>query len=467
MRQLSGLDASFLNLETPSTPLHVASVAILDGETADFDAIRDHIEKRLHLLPPFRWKLAQIPFGLDHPYWIDDPDFDLEFHVRRIALPPPGDDQQLADQVSRIHARPLDRSRPLWELYYIDNVHGGDVAILTKMHHAAVDGASGAEILTTLLDVSPEPAEVEAPPSNRDILRYPSQFEMLARGGVGVLLRPTHAWRVVRHTVQALPAIGRQVGAMLSIIQPEEKALARPKMQAPKTPFNAPITPHRRFAFGSVSLDTVKAIKNAQGTTVNDVIMAAAAGALRRYLIGKDALPDRPLQAMVPVSVRTADEQGTMGNRVTTIVATLPTDVDDPLERLQQVHAVMQVAKERDAVPADLLSDFTEFAPPAVAATAARAVARLRWADRFRTPVNLVISNIPGPNVPLYYAGARLEHLYPVSAIIDGIGLNLTLQSYMGSIDFGLVSCRDLVPDLSDLLEMFEEEFVILEEAAL
>ncbi|NNF64023.1 MAG: wax ester/triacylglycerol synthase family O-acyltransferase [Acidimicrobiia bacterium] len=467
MRQLSGLDASFLNLETPSTPLHVASVAILDGDTADFDAIRAHIEERLHLLPPFRWKLAQVPFGLDHPYWIDDPDFDIEFHVRRIALPAPGDDQQLADQVSRIHARPLDRSRPLWELYYIDNVHGRDVAILTKMHHAAVDGASGAEILTTLLDVTPVPGEFEAPPASRDVLRYPSQLEMLARGGAGVLMRPAHAWRTMRRTVQALPAIGRQVGAMLSLVQPEEKALARPKMQAPPTPFNAPITPHRRFAFGSVSLDTVKEIKSAQGTTVNDVIMAAAAGAIRRYLIDKDALPDRPLQAMVPVSVRTSDEKGTMGNRVTTIVAMLPTDLDDPLERLQRVHEVMQVAKERDAVPADLLSDFTEFAPPAVAARAARAVARLRWADRFRTPVNLVISNIPGPNVPLYYAGARLKHLYPVSAIVDGIGLNLTLQSYMGSIDFGLVSCRDLVPDLATLLAMLEDEFAILEEAAL
>jgi WS/DGAT/MGAT family acyltransferase len=273
--------------------------------------------------------------------------------------------------------------------------------------------------------------------------------------------------RTLRHTAQALPAVGRQVSETMSRIMPEEQAMARPKVQAPPTPFNAQITPHRRFAFGSVSLDTVKAIKNARGTTVNDVVMAACAGALRRYLLERGELPDRQLQAMVPISVRTDGDEGTMGNKVTALVAMLATDHDDPLERLDQTHAAMEVAKDRNAVPADLLSDYSQFATPAVGARAARVVARLRLADRFRPPVNLVISNIPGPNFPLYYAGAKLLHLYPVSAIVDGIGLNITLQSYLGSLDFGLVSTPEMVPDLWDLLDLLVDEFAELASAAL
>lgn len=467
MRQLSGVDASFLNIETPSTPMHVASISIIDGEAFDFEKARAHIQSRLHLLPPFRWKLVEVPFGIDHPYWIEDPDFDLDFHLRRIALPAPGDDQQLAEQVARIHGRALDRSRPLWEIYFIENVHGKDVGVLTRLHHAAIDGASGAEILTTLLDLSPEPDEVEAEVPESEPDRLPSQLEMLARGTFGVVTRPAHAMRTLRHTAQALPAVGRQVSETMSRIMPEEQAMARPKVQAPPTPFNAQITPHRRFAFGSVSLDTVKAIKNARGTTVNDVVMAACAGALRRYLLERGELPDRQLQAMVPISVRTDGDEGTMGNKVTALVAMLATDHDDPLERLDQTHAAMEVAKDRNAVPADLLSDYSQFATPAVGARAARVVARLRLADRFRPPVNLVISNIPGPNYPLYYAGAKLLHLYPVSAIVDGIGLNITLQSYLGSLDFGLVSTPEMVPDLWDLLDLLVDEFAELASAAL
>ncbi len=462
MQQLTGLDDSFLNWETPSTPLHVASVTIIDGDGYDYDRFARHVESRLHLLPPFTRKLVEVPFGIDHPYWVEDPDFDLEFHLRRIALPAPGDDLQLAEQVARIHGRALDRSRPLWEMYLIEGVHGKDVGVLTRMHHAAIDGVSGAEILTILLDTSPDvEAPAVLPPLVRE--RVPSQVEMLARGSLGLLTSPARAVRTAGRTLQALPAVGSRLARLR---RPDDEAIGRPKVQAPPTPFNAPITPHRRFAFGSVSLDAVKAVKNARGTTVNDVVMAACAGALRRYLVAHDALPDRPLQAMVPISVRTDAEKGAMGNRVTSLVAVLPTDVDDPLERLARTHAAMQTAKERDAVPADLLADYSQFATPAVAARAARAVARLRLAERFRPPVNLVISNIPGPNFPLYYAGARMKALYPVSAIVDGIGLNITLQSYMGSLDFGLVSCRELVPDLWDLWSMLEDEFGELSKAA-
>ncbi len=467
MQQLSGLDDSFLNGETSSTPLHVASITIIDGADYDYERFQAHVESRLHLLPPFTRKLVEVPFGIDHPYWVEDPDFDLEFHLRRIALPAPGDDHQLAAQVARIHGRPLDRSRPLWEMYLIEGVHGHDVGVLTRLHHAAVDGVSGAEILTILLDTSPDVEPPDAlPPRPRE--RIPSELEMLARGTLSLLTRPAHAVRTAQRTLQQLPAVGSRIGeAVARLRREDDDVIARPRVQAPPTPFNRTITPQRRFAFGSVPLDDVKRIKNARGTTVNDVVMAACAGALRRYLLSHDALPDRPLQAMVPISVRTEAEAGTMGNRVTTLVAILPTDVDDPLERLARTHAAMQLAKARDAVPADLLSDYSQFATPAVAARAARAVARLRWADRLRPPVNLVISNIPGPSFPLFYAGARMKALYPVSAIVDGIGLNITLQSYMGSLDFGLVSCRELVPDLWDLMAMLHAEFDELKRVAL
>lgn len=458
MRQLTGLDTNFLNLETANSPLHVGSVIVLEGAVA-YDEIRAVIEDRLHLLAPFRWRLLETPLGIDHPYWIDDPDFDVEFHVRRIAVPAPGDARQLSDIVARIHARPLDRRRPLWEVYVIEGLEEGHTGVQSKIHHAAIDGVSGTELLTILLDVTPD-ADPPEPPGELPRDRIPTTAELLLRGSINLVAQPWRAFQAVRRTAEALPLLGRYAKSLLpeTWSDGDGELLAQPRLQAPRTRFNDMISPHRRWAFGSVSLEDVKKVKNAHGVTVNDVVMTMCAGALRTYLRDRDELPAAPLQAMVPISVRTKDQQGAMGNQVSGMVALLPTHLDKPLERLEHAHDAMVIAKENDAVPANVLADYSEFAMPAVAARAARAVTRAGWARRFRAPWNVVISNVPGPQFPLYLAGAQLRHVFPVSAIIDGSGLNITLQSYLGSLDFGLVADRDMAPDLWDLMGLIQSE---------
>lgn len=462
MEQLSGLDAIFLDLETPNAPMQVGSLVLLEARDPPigYDDIRRTVEERLHLLPPFRRRLAEVPLGIDHPYWFDDPDFDIEYHVRRLAVLPPGSPTQLAEMVARMHARRLDRSRPMWEMNVIEGLPDGDLALYTKLHHAAVDGVSGAEMLTILLDLVPDPPPPQPGPPPSDE-RAPSSVEMFARGAAGLAARPWRALGLARQTLGSLPFLGRYAEMALPG-RGGPRHLSTPRLQAPATPFNSAISPRRTFAFGSLPLADVKAVKDAFGVTVNDVVMAMCAGALRRYLEASGDLPDEPLQAMVPISVRTEDERGAMGNRVTSLVALLRTDLDDPVERLHAAHDAMATAKEHDAVPADLLMDFSQFSMPAITARAARLVARAHWADRFRTPFNVVISNVPGPQIPLYLAGARLRAVYPVSAIVDGIGLNITLQSYSGSLDFGLVADRAIAPDVDVMIGYLAEELAAL-----
>lgn len=480
MQQLTGLDTSFLNMETPTTYGHVSGLAIFDPSTAPgpvtFEDVRQLIEDRLHLLAPFRRRLVEVPFGIDHPYWIEDPDFDLDFHVRHIGLPPPGDARQLGEQVSRIVARPLDRTRPLWELYVIEGLEGGHTAQLTKIHHCAIDGVSGAEILTTLLDISPEPRKVDPPRRAWRPEPVPTQIEMLARGLWGISGTPRKAIRVGRQAVRHLPALARSLGIgdlpgsglIDSVLgRRADPMLSQATTPAPRTPINREITPHRRFAFGSLSLDDVKEIKKQLGVTVNDVVMAICAGALRRYLDERRELPADPLIAMVPVSIRTESQKGSFGNQVSAMTASLHTHIADPLQRLHAIHDSMKIAKEQhQALPATLLQDFAQFAPPAVAARAARVIARATVANWMDVPFNVVISNVPGPQFPIYGVGAKLVASYPVSAINDGVGLNITVQSYNGQLDFGLVACRELMPDLWDLMDGLRESLAELREAA-
>jgi WS/DGAT/MGAT family acyltransferase len=488
MKQLSGLDASFLYMETPSQFGHVSSLSIFekpdDPKYDAFSAWRAQIDKRLHTLEPLRRRLRNVPMNLDHPFWIDDPDFDLDFHVRNTATPPPGSDRQLADLVARIIGRPLDRTRPLWETYVVEGLPDDRFAILTKVHHATIDGASGAELLTMMLDESPEGDDVRPPEDAWNPAPNPSDAEVLARAGANLARKPGRAillsTRVIRELGKstrnpALVAAANQVrgglrgplGALLNIGRdrsPEgETKGPLPSLSAPRTPFNAPITAHRRFAFRSTSLESVKGIKNALGATVNDVVMAVCAGGLRTWLEDHDALPDGPLNAMIPVSIRTGEETERWSNRVSGIFAALPTDEPDPVKRVQRVHESMNNAKELfDAIPADSLTDFAQFPPPAVFARAMRLSTRLMTRN---SPINLVISNVPGPRQPLYAAGSRLLHYYPVSTIVDGQGLNVTVQSYLDSLDFGLVSCRELVPDLWDMLDAIINDLAALGKA--
>ena len=466
MRQLTSLDAQFLALETGSQTGHVGGLAILDPSTAPGGGLscgdlRELIRERLPLLPPFRWKLAEVPLGLDYPYWVDDSDFDLDFHVREIALAKPGSDAQLAAQVARIHSRPLDRSRPLWELYLIEGLESGHTALLSKIHHAVIDGMSGAEIMGVLLDLSPEGREIEVPENGADghAGGQPGGAEMLGRGLLGL---PRYPLRALRAVPRAVPNIEDTPFATL----PGAGMIGRitggsretPKVAAPKTTFNGRISPHRRFAFGQLSLDEVKRIKNHYGCTVNDVVVAICASAIRRWLTEHGELPDGPLVSQVPVSVRRDDEFGTYGNRILLMSAPLYTNEDDPVQRLFLTHDAMKGVKERHkAIPAELLQDANHFIPPAVFSRAARLTFRLSTSRPGRPNWNLVISNVPGPQFPLYLGGAELQANYPVSVITHGMGLNITVMSYRGHLDFGILADRDQMPDVWKLIAWLRE----------
>jgi WS/DGAT/MGAT family acyltransferase len=480
MRQLTSLDAQFLALETARQSGHVGGVAILDpstapGGTLEVDDMKRLLAERLPLLPPFRWRLVEVPLGLDYPYWVDDPDFDLDFHVRELALPAPGDDRQLAEQVARIFSRPLDRARPLWELYVIQGLESGHVGTLTKIHHALIDGMSGAEIMGLLLDLEPEGRELPPAPEQLAESR-PGDLEMLGRGLLGL---PRYPLRALRSLPRAMPnleetpfgalpgagTVGRLAGRARGVVT-GDGAGPRSTLRAPKTSFNGRISPHRRFAFGQLSLDDVKEAKNAHGSTVNDVVVSICAGAVRRWLIEHGELPDEPLVAQIPVSVRTSEQAGTYGNRIMLMSAPLFTNVEDPVERLFHTHDAMGDMKERHrALPAELLQDANHFIPPAVFSRAARATFRLATSSPGRPTWNLVISNVPGPQFPLYMAGAELVANYPVSVITDGMGLNITVMSYRGHMDFGIVADRDQMTDVWCLIDWLGEELDALRPA--
>jgi len=481
MRQLTSLDAQFLALESDTQYGHVAGLAVLDpssapGRRLDLADIAHLIAERLPLLPPLRWRLAEVPFGLDHGYWVDDAGFDLDFHVRELALSAPGSDRQLAAQVARIISRPLDRARPLWEVYLISGLPDGQVALLTKIHHALVDGISGAEIMGLLLDLSPEgreppPADAIGPGD-----RWPSERELLARALLGL---PRYPLRLLRSLPSAVPnleeaapfntipgvsTLGRVAGRIDARLRGERPHVARSALKAPTTSFNRRVTPHRRFAFGQIPLDRVRAVKNDYGCTVNDVVVTICAGAVRRWLIEHDELPAEPLVAQIPISVRRRAERGTYGNRIMLMGAPLFTDEADPVRRLARTHEALAVMKDRHrALPAALLQDANNFIPPAVFAQAARLTFSLASSGTARPAWNLVVSNVPGPHVPLYCAGARLVANYPASVVTDGMGLNITVMSYCGHLDFGLVADREAMPDLWRLMDWLSEALFELE----
>ena len=484
MKQLSGLDASFLYMETPTTYGHVNGLAIYERPSPDFDpyqAAYERFDALLGRLEPMRRRLVEVPFQLDHPYWIDDPDFDLNYHVRHIGLAPPGGADQLAEQVSRIVGRKMDRSRPLWEAYVIEGLADGRWAMLTKTHHATIDGASGVLLLGILTDPSPDapmPEHVdwvgEAVPSDRELLDRTVRH-LMTNPVKGMRL----SLRMIRNFAEAagidsVSAIAQQTRDLIkqmaiggSVDTPEPTSRVRvPLTPAPPTPFNRTITPHRRFAMRSTALGNIKALKDATGCTVNDVVMAICSGALREYLLRHDALPDEPLRAMVPVSIRTGEEEDPWTNRVGGIIADLPTNCADPLERLRRCHEAMQDAKRQmDVLPAEDIAELAQVAPPLAATAAMRLQSRLRLADRVNLPTNVVISNVPGPRNALYFAGARMTNYIPVSTITDDMGLNITVHSYLDRLDFGLIADRELVPDLWDLVDLHIDEIGVLFDA--
>ena len=447
MKRLSGLDAGFVYMETPNNHMHVAATCVFDPSEIEggwsFERLRELISSRLHQVPPFRRRLLTVPFELHHPVWVEDPDFDIEYHVRRCALPSPGGDKELTEFAADIISRPLDRSRPLWEMYAVEGLENGMVAIVTKTHHAAVDGVSGAELAQILLDLSPTPTMGEPPEEEWKPERLPTDIELMAGAMLELTAQPARALKAVRRTAEVALTLRRRN---------REPDVAPPPglFAAPRTSINTSITPHRRFAYTQIPLDDVKAIKNAFGGKVNDVVLALCAGALRRYFDSLDEYLSDPLVAMVPLSVRTEEQKGDLGNKLSQMLVSLHTDIDDPVERLHAISEGTGHAKDQEGAigVSAMLEDWVEFAAPAVAARAARLYARTKMADRHRPLFNITISNVPGPNFPLYSAGARMIAMYPMGPIFDGGGLNITVMSYMGNMFFGLVGCRETVPDL-------------------
>jgi WS/DGAT/MGAT family acyltransferase len=463
MQRLTGIDAGFLYMETPTSPMHVAGLAVYDPSDSPgwtVDAVKEVLQQRLHLAPPYRRRLATVPLGLHHPVWIEDPDFDLGWHVRHVGVPSPGGRRELADLAANLVSLPLDRSRPLWEMWIIEGLEHGHVATLTKVHHAAIDGASGNELTVSLFDLSPEVAEVPPPEEPWRPDRVPTDPEL-----IGYALNS-----LARQPVRAVKTLRRTVATALNLRSANRQPDAAPPpapFSAPRTAINAALTPHRSYAMTTLSLAEVKRVKNAFGVTVNDVVLALCAGTLRRYFDARGEQLERPLVAMVPVSVRAETEKAAMGNRVSSMLASLATDVDDPVERLAVIHEGMRQAKEQQqAIGADTLTDWAEFAAPAVFSRAVRLYSRTRMADRHRPIFNVTISNVPGPPFPLYSAGARLTANYPMGPIFDGGGLNMTVMSYQDNLDFGLLACPELVDDVWSIADGLGDALEELTKAA-
>jgi diacylglycerol O-acyltransferase len=481
VKQLSGFDAAMLYMETSTTFCHVAGLMIFETPSPDFDphaAVYAKFASLVGELEPLRRRLKEVPLGLDHPYWVADADVDLGFHIRKIHLARPGMVDQLAELVSRLVGQPMDRSRPLWEVYVIDRLQSGRWALLSKYHHATIDGAAGQIMVEAFTDVKPD-APAPGPGPSWELEPLPRDVELLRRAVGNLVTHPFKAMRLGTRIVRQLAdsagidsvsgaaaRAGAGIKAVARLGKEDGPRIALPITTAPPTPWNKSITAKRRFAMCTTSLNNVKRLKDATGGTVNDIILAICAGGLRQYLLAHDALPDRPLRAMVPVSVRTGEEEDPWTNRVSAIAADLPTDCADPLERITRCREAMLDAKRRlDLVPATQLMDVTQFSTPVLATAALRLLSRLRLADRIAQPFNLLISNVPGSRQPLYFAGAQLCHTFPVSIVADGQGLNITVASYLDRLDFGFIVDRELVPDVWHLADMHLEEIGRLFEA--
>ena len=461
MQQLSGLDASFVYFESGNAPTHIGSFSICDQSSAPggrvtFKGILANIERRLHLARCFRQKLVRAPLDLDHPYWIEDPDFDLEFHVRHIALPHPGDWRQLCIQVARIHSRHLDLSRPLWEMYVIEGLDGieelppGSFALFTKIHHAAIDGVSGAEILGAIHDLEPE-AEPAPPTEAWRPGRSPNLVELATR---------TLA-NNVRYPFRFLQAAGRVAPSLATLLRAAPEGDDAPSAPAPRTRFNGPVSPHRVVEGRSFSLDEIREIRRrVPGATVNDVVLSVCSGALRRYLEHHGELPEESLVAMAPISVRAETERQSAGNQISVMFVTLFTQVADPLERLERVHKETQNSKvSAEAVGARTMTDITQFMPGALAGLATRLYTRFGLANSIRPFLNTVITNVPGPQIPLYFTGARMVALHGLGPVMDGMGIIHPVFSYSGRISIAVTACRDQLPDPAFYAECLQASY--------
>lgn len=449
MKPISGIDANFLYLETPTLHMHTIKVALLDpgGTAPSFDAIRRGLEARLDRLPPFRQRVAWVPFGLTHPFWVDDPDFDLRFHLARRRAPAPGGHHELCAVVSEIAGLPLDPRRPLWELTVVEGLEAGRVAFVAKLHHAIADGARAVELLQAALgeDVPAQPLPEPAP----------ARRTLLARGMRAVWLRLAGLPSLLLATLRGL----------LHLLQrTADPGSTRLPLPAPTTSFNRALGAERSFAVASLPLEPLRRIKRQHGVTLNDALMAVCAGAVRSYLIERGESVERPLVVGVPTNVRREGGPSEGGNHVGHLIAPLRTDIADPVARMHAIHVEMAEAKARDAaLGARLMERWAEFTPPGLARLVARSWSRWRIGGRVPPPINLVISNVPGPPGPIGIQGARLEALYSVGPILEGIGLNLTGWSYAGRLAVAALGCPESLPDPWKLVDRLPEALAELE----
>ncbi len=453
MERLSGLDASFLYLEGPSLHMHVAIAVVFDPTTVpggySFDHLQAQIERRTRRSPVFQRRLVEVPLRLGHPVWVRDPAFDIQYHVRRTAVPRPGGLLELAELAGDITGRQLDRSRPLWEIWVVEGLVHGRIAVIVKMHHSTVDGVSGAALLSVLFDVEADPGPGPEEPAPAEGARTPSSALLVAEAVAARAVKPFEVGLDLLRTGQRLLNVRRVR------LDPEHRGPhshgALP-LTAPRTSFNGSLTQRRQVAFSAIGLADVKRLTRATGTTVNDVVLAVCTGALRRYLATGDELPGKPLVAVVPVSVRPERSSPAGSNRVSSLFVQLPAQLDDPLERLLAIGEGTKGAKEEhSALGADTLVTWAEYATATTVGAAARLYSRLRLAERHRPIANIVISNVRGPDFPLFLAGAEMVEAFPLGPVMDGLGVNVTIMSYRGTLYWGIHGCPDTMPRIWEL----------------
>ncbi len=452
MQELAGIDATFLYLETETAHMHVVGTIVLDGEggTELFDRVRRRIASRLHEVPAFRQRLVHVPLRLGHPVWVDDPDFRLGAHLHRIALPQPGSMRELSDFVAHVAAIPLDRERPLWELWVVEGLADKRTALVCKFHHAAIDGVSGADLMQHLFDVDPDAADDEPPAWTPE--PAPSELTLLAHAVGELALQPARVVQTAAKTAVSLADVASAYLDPRSLVRNPALPLA-----SPETMVNDAISSDRSTAFGQVSLADIKTIKNALGMTVNDVILAACSLALREYLLEHDEVPDEPLVATIPVSMH-GDAHGPSNNAVSAMFVRLPTHLEKPLDHLRFVQSEAAEAKElHRSSRFALLAEWAEYASPTWFAALMNLYSRYNLAESHSPLYNLVVSNVPGPPMPLYCAGHRVLDCYPLGPIFEGSAVNLTVMSYVDRVDIGVIACPDVAPEIDHIVESFEK----------
>jgi WS/DGAT/MGAT family acyltransferase len=455
--RLTSIDASFLTNETSSAHMHVGAVLIFEGPPPRYEDFLEHVENRLHLVPRFRQKLAFPPVQTGRPFWVDDPTFNPTYHVRHSALPAPGSEEQLRNIVGRLFSQALDRSKPLWELWLVQGLEENRFAIVSKTHHALVDGVSGVDVGTVLFDMKPVPEQIE-PDEEWVANPSPSSAELAARGAAEAAEVP------VRLTRRALRAATHPTKAARKLAESAE-ALGEVAWNftnpAPDVPLNVKIGSHRRFMWERCQLEDFKRIKDALGGTVNDVVLTVVSGALRRWLDRRGIRTEGlELRALVPVSIRTEDEQGQLGNRIAAMRGPLPVYVADPVKRLRVVRAAMDGLKEsKQALGAEVISRFNDFAPPTLLAQASR----INFSTRL---FNLIVTNVPGPQIPLYVLGRELQDAFPVAFLPENHALAIAIMSYNGGIDFGLLADYDSMEDVVLIADGLSQALGELLEAA-